>query len=107
MPLLTRVKMSLLTRVRLCRSPSAEAVQLAAVQPEAVQPAAVQQFEAVQFGVVPSIVEEPSFEEEQLRLVAVVMSLGDTVIRAINIVVAAPTLPVFIVAVRSQLAARS
>jgi len=78
-------------------------VQLAAVQPEAVQ-----QFGVVrQFGAVPSIVEERSFEEEQLPPVAVVMSLGDTVIRTINIVVAAPTLPVFIAAVRSQLAARS
>ncbi len=92
--------MSLLMTVKLCRSPSAEA-------------------EALQLGVVPlgavppivevlPIVEERSFGEEQWQPVAVVMSLGDIVTRAINIAaVAAPTLQVFIVAVRSQLAVRS
>jgi hypothetical protein len=75
--------------------------------------------EVVQFGVVPPIVGERSFEGEllfegelsfegeQLQPVAVVMSAGDIVTRAINIAAVADTLPVFIVAVRSQLAVRS
>jgi len=93
--------MSLLMTVRLCRSPSAEAVQLGAVQLGVVQ------FGAVQFGAVPPIVAERSFVGEQLRPVAVVMSLGDTVTRTINIAAVARMLPVFIVAVRSRLAAQS
>jgi hypothetical protein len=67
----------------------------------------VVQFEVVQFGVAPSIVEERSFEGERLQPVAVVMSAGDIVTRAINIAAVAVMLPVFIVAVRSQLAVRS
>jgi hypothetical protein len=69
--------------------------------------------EVVQFGVVPPIVGEQlfegelSFEGEQLQPVVVVMSAGDIVTRAINIAAVADTLPVFIVAVRSQLAVRS
>jgi hypothetical protein len=88
--------MPLLTTVKLCRSPSAEA------STEALQ------LEAVQLGAVPPTVGERSFEGEQLPPVAVVMSPGDIVIRAINIAaVAVPTLPVFIVAVRSQPAVQS
>jgi hypothetical protein len=86
--------------VKLCKSGASAEASTEGPRFEAVQSG------VVQFGVVPFIVEEQSFEGEQLPPAAG-MSLGDIVTRAINIAAVAAMLPVFIVAVRSQLAVRS